>query len=250
MRAPLAALDKAVENGEITEAQKAQYVAALEAFGESHIKSTTSYVLLDSMTYESLNEAATPSAVRKYDFELATGGGSGHEAIHNAIIREIHEISRIFGTEDLLIGSDGQGSMALAKSKTHKFRMIVDSANTEAVEVYERDLVAPIGRLNGWRKDLWPSMKPDQIQHADVEQIAAVLRDMSLAGAPIDPTDPAVNAVRDLVGLPYAMQDERETMTDAMIGGGRERRETKPKPQTDDQMADAVEDKEEVPADA
>lgn len=240
LRAPLGLLDEMERNGEITAAQKAQYLSNLTTFGENHIKSTTSYVLLDSMTYESLDESATPSAVRKYDFELATGNGQGHEAIHNAIIREIHEIARIFGTEDLLIGSDGQGSMALAKSKTHKFRLLVDSANGENVEVYERDLVPPIAKLNGWPKDLWPCLKPEKTQHEDVEQIAATLRDMAIAGAPIDPTDPVVNAVRDLVGLPYAMQDEGAAIVDSMVGGNRERREAKP--ETEEQMQEAVED--------
>jgi hypothetical protein len=48
-----------------------------------------------------------------------------------------------------------------------------------------------------------PSFKTEDVAFRDVEQVTAALSDMASAGAPVMPDDEAINAVRDMLGLPH-----------------------------------------------
>ncbi len=53
----------------------------------------------------------------------------------------------------------------------------------------------------------------------DVEALGSLLADLANAGAPIEPGDPAVDAIRARVGLPAVPEpDPEEAELDAMLG--------------------------------
>lgn len=215
-RAPLAELQQAVANGDMTEAAAAAVVAPLREFIQKHIVNPEMGMLLDSKTYESSDESASPSGTPQFNLELLRGDGGGStESVNMSIERVTREISRIMGTEFLLLGGDGKGSLALSRDKTNSFALLVDSALAEITESFEKDVFDPLFTLNGWDEKNKPQAKTESIQFRDIEQITRALVDMANAGATLAPDDEAINEIRDLLGLSHA--EMRTMMEDAQM---------------------------------
>ena len=215
-RVPLAELEEMVARNEISETEKMAYISAVRQFVENHIKNPKLGLVLDSATYRNEDEAGTPSAVRMWDVDLLTGTSQSFGENAAAIERLNREMARILGVEQLLLGADGKGSLALSKDKTHAFYLLVDGALTEVREAVETDLLGTLWRLNGWPPEMMPVLDTEAISYRDVEQIAATLRDMATAGAVLDPDDPVIGEVRDAMGV--SRPDEVMTPDRADLG--------------------------------
>lgn len=200
-RGPFKALHDMVKAGTITKEQRAAIEAPIRDFVENHITNPKLAVLLDSITYESEDESRKPSNVKQWDVELLKGGNTSADAVANAIMRKNREIARVLNVEHLLLGDGTRGSAALSRDKSQSFAMMVDGTLDETVETVERDVVLPIFMLNGWPLELLPTLKTEAIQHREVTEVTGALSDMAKAGAILEPDDPAILEVRDLLGL-------------------------------------------------
>jgi len=200
-RGPFAELQALVDSGELSPADKAAAEQPLVDFMTNHIKNPKLGLLLDSLTYESEGDNPTPSQVKQWDLQLLSSNTTSQEPIARAIERLNQEIARVLGVEGLLLGGTSNGSQALSTDKSNNFALIIDSTLKELKESFEKEFIDVIWKLNGFDKKLKPSFKIDQIQFQDITKITEALRDLALAGAPMDPNDPAINEVRDLLGL-------------------------------------------------
>lgn len=215
LRAPLALLDNLVKEEKITEAQKNAMVQVLKDFIDNHIRAPESGLLLDSIPYRTEDEKGTPSSEKQWDVELLKGTISSLPELSKAIDRTTRSIAILLGVEHLLLGSDSKGSYALSRDKTNNFFLIVDSTLEELGESFDKDLVDVVWKLNGLNPKLKPTLTPEPIKFSDVEQVTGALRDLAQAGAPLDPDDPVVDEVRDLVGL--SRRDLTAIEEDAMV---------------------------------
>jgi hypothetical protein len=121
------------------------------------------------------------------------------------------------GVEHILLGSDGSGSLALAKSKVGTFYLTVTSTLGDLVEIYERDWLQPIADLNGWPPELVPSLGVAEIRDEDISEIVDALAKMAQAGAVLAPDDPAIGEIRDMIGLSRPTDESVEMAMDAAI---------------------------------
>lgn len=215
MRAPLALLQKLVEEKKITEQQKNEMVQVLKDFIDNHVRAPESGLLLDSIPYRTEDEKGTPSSEKQWDIELLDAGASSLPELSKSIDRSIRMCAILLGVEHLLLGSDSKGSYALSRDKTNNFFLIVDSTLRELGESFDQDLVDPIWKLNGLDLKLKPSLTPEPTKFSDVEQVTGALRDLAQAGAPLDIDDPAIDEVRELVGL--SRRDLVNMEEDAMV---------------------------------
>ncbi|AKQ75846.1 portal protein [Roseobacter phage RDJL Phi 2] len=206
-RAPFTDLAAAVKAGEITQAQRIAIEKPLRDFIQNHVKSAKLGMLLDSITYETKDEAGRPSSAKQWEIELLKGSATSFKENAEAIERINREMARILGVEQLLLG-EGNGSYALSADKTSSFFLLVDGALTEIREAVADDLLTTIWQLNGWDPDMKPELTTEAVRHTDVQEVAAVLRDMASAGAVLDLNDPIINEVRDLLGLSHAPEQE------------------------------------------
>ena len=206
-RVPFSELDDMERRGELSQEQRVRIEDPMRRFIEHHIRGPRLGLLLDSGVYRAENETAAPSSTRLWDIDLLKGSATSFAENAAAIERLNREIARILGVEQLLLGA-GQGSYALSQDKTHAFYLLVDGALTEIREAVDRDLLVTIWRLNGWPEEMMPGMSTEAVQYRDVQQIGATLRDMATAGAVIDPDDPVIDEVRDLMGI-----SRQESMT-------------------------------------
>ena len=201
-RAPYGKLREMVKNGEISEAQRQQILQPMEDFIRKHIKSPELALALDSQPYRGTGENEAVSATLEWDVKLLQGSPTSATAVAAAIERITRDMAIVLGVQGLLLGGDGSGSLALGKSFAEQFALMVNSALGEVAEAYEHDLVPVVLRLNGIADEFEPTLRPADVHHRDVDQITGSLRDLSDAGAVMPPDDPAINAVRAMLGIP------------------------------------------------
>lgn len=224
------------------EAVRTSRLAPLRNFLNKHVRNEKTGVLLPSDTYVSLgvDKAQTPSQVYKWALELLNGESQSFVAVADAIKRMNQELARILGTEHLLLGADGGGSLALARSKVGTFYLTVTSTLLDLLEVYDRDLIAPLAELNGWEEELCPEMGVNEISDRDIEQVLDSLAKLAQAGAPLMSDDPAVGEIYDLLGL--TRPPERDDEMDLSLKPDRGNPENN-QPDPDADMAGNPEDK-------
>lgn len=217
-RAPLTELREAVQSKQLTGAKALLARSAVDAFVRNKLRNKNKGLVLNSETYRNMDEAASPSSVRKYDVELLRGEADGTAEVSAAIQRMNQEIARLLGIEHIMLGSDGTGSLALGQTKLSNFFLTITSTQNDLAEAFDRDVVRVLCRLNGIPKELWPKLAPEEIDMTDVEALGSLLADLANAGAPIEPGDPAINSIRSRVGLPAAPEpDPMEQEIDALL---------------------------------
>jgi hypothetical protein len=236
VRWPKAILQQQVNSGLLSQGNFASIESAMKKFVTNHIKSPETGMLLDSMTYQTQDESSTPSNTYHYGVELLKAGSTSQPQVAETIERITREIARIIGVEHLLLGGDGTGSLAMSRDKSDNFALIVDGSLLEIRESFEVDLLRPLFALNGWPREYMPTLKTDPIKHRALEEITDALERMARAGAVLDPDDPAVGEVRDIMGLSRPASLDAE---DAVLPQGMH-----PEPEPDD-MPERVADQEE-----
>jgi len=207
-RAPLAELARMEQSGELTAAQVAALRAPIETFVKNAIKGKDTGLVVDSEPHRGTGEQETPISMPQYSVELMRGETTSQPDMANAIERLNREMARVMGVEHLLLGENSQGSFAMSKDKSETFGLIVTSTLQEIQEALEKDFLDPLFELNGWDDELRPDFHVAQIQFRDIEQITNSLSQLAKAGATILPDDPAINEIRDQMGLPH--QPDRE----------------------------------------
>lgn len=201
-RAPLSEMNRKLAAGDIDQKTYNEWLAPVKKFLQAHVKSPRLGMLLDSAPYSGKDEAATPSQVYQWAVELLRGSPTSLLENAAAIERENLQMARVMGTEHLLIGGDGKGSMALSTDKSHNFALIVESSLKEVGGAVAKDIVDTLWLLNGWDPKYKPTTEPEPIRFRNPEQITSAILDLARAGAVITPQDPVVNALRDVLNLP------------------------------------------------
>jgi hypothetical protein len=203
-RAPLAEINQQVANGTITKRQGEEAISAIRKFVQLQAKEVDSSLLVDSAAYIGpTSDGFTVSPVHKWDVELLKAGSAGFKELGDAIDRVTHDMARILGVETLLLGSHGQGSgsRALSEDKSRNLYLAVDSTVDDIAEGMRRDALGAIWMLNGLPRRLMPKLHTEDVAFKDVSSVAKALADMATAGAILAPDDPAINDVRDLLGI-------------------------------------------------
>ncbi len=217
-RVPYSEIEAAVAAGTVTRADANAMIKAMEEFVDLQVKEPTTSLILDSAPYESITADGTNvSSVYKWSIELMTGDMTGIEQLNGkdgALQRLTYEMARIIGVESILTGAQGAGSMALAAEQSNNLYTVVNSTVADMAEGFNRDIIAPIWKLNGFPDELRPTLKCEDVAFKDVEQIAAMLRDMAAAGAVLTPDDPAINDMRDLAGISRVPDDMAQRQID------------------------------------
>jgi hypothetical protein len=203
-RGPFTAMEEMISNGTLTRAQVTALQQPMLDFIESHNRNPELGMVLDSATYSTADERNAPSAVRQWDVEILQGEPQGQKEVAAAIERLNREMARVLGVEQMLLGGDSTGSFALAKDKSQSLGLIIDSCLQSVRETMEKDLLTPIWQLNNWDPKLKPTFVIERVQYREIEQVVNSLETLARAGAPLAPNDPAINEIRELIGLTEA----------------------------------------------
>lgn len=212
-RAPLTELNKMVTAKKITQAQANAMLTGMEDFVKLQAKKADTGFLMDSQMFESQNaDGVNVSAAPQWGLELLTGTVTSIDKIDKAIVRVVHDMAYIIGCENLLLGADGKGSLALSKDKSNNLYLNIESALVDMAAGFTKDYIGPIWMLNGFPDELKPKLKTEAVAFKDVEQITAALRDMATAGGSLQPDDPVIDEVRDLMGVSHQPELDPELL--------------------------------------
>lgn len=224
-RAPLLELQQAVREGKLTAEESNVLVESLYKFVRMQMKAEDSSIVLDSAPYKAATDTGVAwSSTPKWGVDLITGQTNGLEEAGAAINRINRELARIIGVEQIMLG-EGSGSRSLSEDKSRNLYMIANAVLRDLAEALNRDFVGPLWRLNGFPDEARPKLRPATIDPRSAGEIAATLRDMATAGAVLQPDDPAIDEVREIMGLSGQPEVDPEMMgamrTDAAsIPGG------------------------------
>lgn len=221
-RAPIAEMRKMVQAGTLSQDQADEQLNAMRTFLTKHKRTANLALLLDSKVYESTGDNRSPSGQLHWSLDLLKAGATSAPELAAAIARLNREIARVLGTENILLGESGAGSLAMARDKSDQFALVVDGTLKELSEGFQADLIRPFMELNGWDMKLAPTLAPAKIQHRAIDEITAALKDMAAAGAVLAPDDPAINEIRRLLGLSEI--DLEKAAEDAAINADLERK--------------------------
>ena len=241
-RAPYGILAEMVKNGDISQEQMDTILAPMEEFIESHVKNPQLGMILDSQPYASEDETGRPSNVPQWNLDLLKAGNTSLEPINTAISRLNREIARVLGVESLLLGEGSAGSFALSEDKTTNFGLIVEDSLQEIAWNVRSDVLRPLFELNGWPIEKLPRPQAGGIQQRDIAKVTGALKDLAAAGVKMSGEDPAVNQIRDRLGLDHATVVEEVDPLE-LIAAEAEARAPKPgEPPTEDGGEDKGDD--------
>jgi hypothetical protein len=203
-RAPITIINRAIEEGTISKEQGQAAIAHLSQFVQTEIKKSNTGVILDSQVYESQGVAGlVPTATPQWGIDLLTGTGAGLAELSSVIDRLQHEMARVIGTESLMLGDHG-GNRALALDKSRNLYLVANAVLNNVATTYESDFIPPLLDLNGIPQELKPSFEVEDVAFKDVQEVTSALATMAKSGAPLAPDDPAIDDVRDLLGISRA----------------------------------------------
>lgn len=202
-RAPLSEIRAAVEGSRLSEADGEKLIKGMQAFVETQVKAKNTGMLLDSAPYLSqAQDGAKVSGVPKWDMSLLTGNANGLVELHAAIDRTQREMARIGGWESLMMGGDkASGNRSLGESKERNMYLTGNAVLNNISAVATKDIIDPLWIMNAFPQDKKPWFQTEDVSFRDVGEVAQVMRDMASAGAVLDPADPAIDDVRDLLGI-------------------------------------------------
>jgi hypothetical protein len=204
-RVPYQGIASAVKAGAMTKAEGQNLTLAIENFVKLQSKSEDTSIVLDSAPYVVDTESGKSiSGIMQYGLELLQGQAADFGGLHNAIERLNMEMARVIGTEHLLLGGGGSANRALSEDKSRNFYLTANGSLDDMADAINKDIIGPICDLNGIPDHLRPKASHSDVSFRAISEITAALRDMATAGAVLAPDDPAVNDVRELLGLPEA----------------------------------------------
>ncbi len=200
--APLSELTAAVNRGDISQADADRILSPFKQFARNHQRNVENALIYDSEVYRDLSDREAPSAQPKFKIDFMRGAGTAHRDVLDALRDAEARIARVLSTEFLLLDGRGSGSYALSRDKTSAFAMVVDAWLRKVADAINRDLVAPLWRLNGFSEETRPWLEAGSAAVRDPVDVAAAMRDLAAAGGGLDPDDPAENVIRQQLGLP------------------------------------------------
>lgn len=212
-RVPYQAIRASVAAGTLTEAEGRSITAAVENFVKMQSKSEDTSLVLDSAPYVVDNDGGKSiSGVMQYGLELLQGQSADFAGISNAVNRLNQEMARVIGVEHLLLGGEGGANRALSEDKSRNFYLTANGALDDICDGVNKDIVPRICDLNGIPEEMRPKINHSDISFRSVQEVTAALRDMSTAGAVLQPNDPVIEDVRDMLGLQRPPEPTAEMM--------------------------------------
>lgn len=219
-RAPLQQINKAVKDGAITQAEADKMVEGIKSFVAIRAKQPDTGLVLDSQPFVAKSDTGTTvSSTLQWGLELLTGDPGTVTDLGNAIRRINFDLALILGVESLLTGREGAGSLALSEDKSRGLHMNINSTTADMAETCNRDLVDVVWAMNGLPEETKPELTVEDASFKDAEKVARVLAEMANAGAVLAPDDPAIDDVRDMLGV--SPQPEMDEGMMGRVSGGK-----------------------------
>lgn len=137
-----------------------------------------------------------------YDITLLSTGSRRQTDTTQIVARYNKDIASTALADFILLGHENVGSFALASSKTDMFSAAIGSYLDSIAEVFNRDAIPELCRLNGIRLDTYPQLHHGDIETADLTELGGFITAIAGAGMELFPDDKLESYIRQQAGLP------------------------------------------------
>lgn len=147
-----------------------------------------------------------------YKLELLSTGGSRQFDTNAIIDRYDTRIAMTVLADFIFLGHQQVGSFALSSDKTELFAMAIGAYLDIICETFNSQGIPQLIDMNGKHFDGitdYPELKHGDIEHEDIQKLAAYIRDMTGVGVLI-PDDGLEEYVRQAANLPDRTENTRE----------------------------------------
>jgi hypothetical protein len=168
------------------------------------------YILLPSDLYPNVD--GSPSGESMISFELMSSSGTRDIDTGGVIRRYQGDIARTVLADFILLGQTDKGSFALSKSKTDLFLRALEGYLNNVAAVINRYLLPPVWQLNGFDRELMPTMVPGNVAPVDLDELGQYINRLAGAGFAIFPDDEVEHALLDAGGLPAEQDQDPDLM--------------------------------------
>lgn len=146
-----------------------------------------------------------------YEFELLSSGGSKMISTNEVINRYNTGMAMTVLADFIFLGHQQVGSFALSSDKTELFSMAICAYLDIICETFNSQGIPRLIDINGEHfagiTD-YPHLEHGDIENADIQKLAAFIRDLSSVGA-IIPDGALEDYLRKVAGLPERTEDDR-----------------------------------------
>lgn len=150
-----------------------------------------------------------------FDIKLLSTGGSRQFNTTQVIDRYGRAIATTVLADFIFLGQGSTGSFALSSDKTALFATAIGAFLRSIGDVFNRQLLPRLWRLNGYEAEYMPTLVPGDIEKPDLMALSDYVTKLSGAGATFFPDRELENHLRRAAGLPLAPEDGAEDMMDA-----------------------------------
>jgi hypothetical protein len=143
-----------------------------------------------------------------YELSLLSTGGRRQLDTDGIVRRYDQRIAMTMLADFILLGHEKVGSFALSSDKTDLFAVSLGAILTMIKEVFNREAIPRLWKLNGLPLDTLPQLDHGDIEREDIAKLATFIKDMG-AGGFITPGDEATEAhLRRMANLPQLGEKE------------------------------------------
>ena len=150
-----------------------------------------------------------------FDIKLLSTGGSRQFNTTQVIDRYGRAIATTVLADFIFLGQGSTGSFALSSDKTALFATAIGAFLRSIADVFNRQLLPRLWRLNGYEAEYMPILDPGDIEKPDLMALSDYVTKLSGAGATFFPDRELENHLRRAAGLPLAPEDGAEEMPEA-----------------------------------
>lgn len=142
-----------------------------------------------------------------FEFEVKSVLGTATYNVSEIIARYRREIVSGLMTPITIIGQDGSGSFALAKTLEDITATIVEARLTEIKDILNHDLIKQLFQINGWDTEVLPEFEFEEVQRTSLEDWSKAVQRIASNGLVKLDAD-TINTVHTKLGLQIAYNDE------------------------------------------
>lgn len=147
-----------------------------------------------------------------WKLELLSAAGASRVDTDKIIRRYDQRIATTVLADFILLAQDNVGSFALGKVKVDTFGQAMQAWLGSVAEVLNRYAIPRLLKLNGMSVVDPPRFVPGEVGELDLAVVGEFLGALSLAGAPIDWSQPLMEQLFKLAGLPEPEEADSETV--------------------------------------
>lgn len=149
-----------------------------------------------------------------YKFRLQTTGGRRMIDTNDIIKRYESRIAMVFLAEFIMIGMDKVGTESLHEGKSSMFKLALETILGEMIaSPFNRFAIGRLMSLNRVPRELWPTIKPADLDSPDLEKMGNFIQSLATAGV-LSPNRPLEQKLLADAKLPPPPEEDDELFDD------------------------------------